>query len=226
MIRSKIFFLSLMLACLSAVGQKDYWAIGKEYHYNAVYKDNTGKVITSEQVSIIPTGETWEIDPQQTLATYRLNFSSADSTRLAPIPLNGVMKEWKREYQEGVISNDKKVWMHPVRVNQYILTEVAPFPEVQFPLKEGLSWTSTLWVYKAFGSFEGTVECSYKVSKKESRTYSFGKLNCWRIDATAVHDKLGVSTTTIYFEEEIGFVELDYKFYNGQTLNFSLERYR
>ena len=226
MIRSKIFFLSLMLPCLSAIGQKDYWAIGKEYHYNAVYKDNTGKVITSEQVSIIPTGEIWETDPQQTLATYRLNFSSADSVQLASTPLNGVMKEWKREYQEGVISNDKKVWMHPVRVNQYILTEVAPFPEVQFPLKEGLSWTSTLWVYKAFGSFEGTVECSYKVSKKESKTYSFGKLNCWRINATAVHDKLGVSTTTIYFEEEIGFVELDYKFYNGQTLNFSLERYR
>lgn len=212
--------------CQTKVEMKhNYWAKGRIYRYNSIFKDRLGYAVTSDSVNIIPTGNIWEIDTKQTLANYVIKFDSSDSSRLASNPLNGVRKVWRKNYQEGVISNDTLLWMHPIRSNQYVLTEVAPFPMVKFPISEGRSWKNTLWIYKAFGTFEGTVECVYKVDKPELRKYTFDEILCWKIEANAMHDKLGLSTITIYFNEKIGFVEFDYHFFNDMTLNFTLTDY-
>jgi hypothetical protein len=203
-----------------------YWDKGRIYNYTAIFKDSLGNLITNENINILPTGEIWEIDSKQTLANYEIKFNSSDSSRLASSPLNGVKKAWRKHYQEGVISNDTLIWMHPIRSNQYVLTEVAPFPMVKFPIIENRSWQNTLWIYKVFGTFEGTVECSYKIDKQENRQYPFDTILCWKIDAIAAHDKLGKSQITIYFNERIGFVELHYHFYNGMTMNFTLTDYK
>lgn len=203
----------------------NYWAKGRIYQYKSIFKDSLGHTVTSDSVNIIPTGNIWEIDPKQTLANYEIKFNSSDSSRLASNPLNGIKKGWRKYYQEGVISNDTLLWMHPIRSNQYVLTEVAPFPMVKFPISEGRNWQNTLWIYKAFGTFEGTVECNYNVHKQVMRKYAFDEILCWKIEAIAIHDKLGSSTTTIYFNEKIGFVELDYHFFNDMTINFTLTDY-
>lgn len=200
----------------------DFWVPGYEYHYNAIYRDNEGNVITDENLVIKPTGMIWEMDSNQTLAEFHLNYSEADSAALAPHPLNGVNRKWIRTYKEGVIQDPHRIWMHPVRNNQYILTEIAPFPEVRFPLEKGLQWHSTLWIYEAFGSFYGTVESDYVVEGRLLREYDFGHQPCWKIIATGLHDRLGKNTAVFYFHEIMGITEMNYHFYNGQEIEIKL----
>lgn len=202
----------------------DLWAEGRTYTYRVWMQDEQGHTMTDELLTLRPTGKAWEIDPNQTLAQFELNFSAADSARLAPFPPNGLQRPWMRRYSEGVMQTPTRVWMHPLRNNQYQYTEVAPFPEVRLPLEAGLKWPGTLWIYEGFGSFEGTVESKYLIEGQESRDYVFGPLDCWVINSVGVHDKLGTSSAVYYFHEMYGFTEMNYAFYNGYTLTITLMR--
>lgn len=202
--------------------QVNFWSKNKTYHYVAVYLDSLGDTLTREHIRLHPTEEVWDMAPRQTLMEIELDFSATDSARFAPFPLNHKSRAWRSSYREGVIQNAKRVWMHPIRSNQYVLTELAPFPEVVFPLRADTSWENTLWIYEAFGSFEGTVECNYHLHKKESRSYAFGSLNCWKIKAIGIHDRLGSNAAEYFFHPEYGFTEMNYIFFNGQQLKFTL----
>lgn len=217
---SSLPFLSFSQA--DTTGFPNYWSSDREYTYSAIYLDSVGEVITHEIITFRPTGEIWETDPRQTLAEFILDYSEADSAKLAPFPLNGIQKAWKRTYQEGVMQTPHKVWMHPLRANQYLLTEIAPFPEVYYPVQAGMSWNSSLWIFEAFGTYEGTVESEYVVYPQEERRYDFGFLKCWKIVATGTHDKLGKSIVIFYFNEDYGFTEMNYTFYNWQRIDLKM----
>jgi hypothetical protein len=116
--------------------------------------------------------------------------------------------------------------MHPIRKNQYILTEIAPFPETKFPLVKGKTWNSTLYIYEAFGSFKGTVNSTYIIEGVEARKYQCGTFKCWRIVAKSLHDKLGESSVIFYFNEDLGFTEMEYTFFNSQKITFSLINFK
>lgn len=200
----------------------DYWSKERIYKYSGLYSDSSGEIITSEKITLQPTGKTWDADPKQTLMDFKLDSITADWNKLPPVPLNGKLQSWMINYQEGVLQTSNKVWMHPIRKNQYILTELAPFPEIVLPIKKDTTWKNTLWIYEAFGTFEGTVECTYTITGVEIRTYEFGILPCWKIIATGMHDKLGINSAIYYFNEEVGFTEMNYLFYNKQKIEFKL----
>ena len=82
-----------------------------------------------------------------------------------------------------------------------------------------LSCCPTLFIYPAMGTFEGTVESTYTIKAEEERTYEFGKLSCWKIVAVGQHDKLGINSVIYYFNNEYGFTEMNYTFYNKQKSN-------
>ena len=86
-------------------------------------------------------------------------------------PLNGIYKNWMSNYQEGVLQSSSKVWMHPIRQNQYRITEIAPFPQIIFPIKKNTSWKDTLYIYATMGTFEGTVESTYTIKEEEERIF-------------------------------------------------------
>lgn len=219
-------FIVIFILPLLTFGQTrstlNYWDSTKTYVYNAIYSDSAGNTITSETIQIKPTGKPWEFEPKQTLFKIKFDFNAKDSALLAANPLNGMHKPWKRNYLEGVIQDSTRVWMHPIRKNQYVLTELAPFPEVKLPIQRGDSWTNTLWIYKAFGTFEGTVESIYKIDTLIQTVYLKDTLNCWRINAAGTHNQLGKNSITYLYQEQLGFVELDYHFYNEQRLIFRL----
>jgi hypothetical protein len=204
------------------LGKLHIWSPRRTYTYQATFSDDKGNVLTSEKVILQPTGEIWDRDPQQTLTNFTIDFSAEDSARLAPFPPNGVARRWMRKYHEGVIENETRVWMHPLRTNQYQLTEVAPFPEIKLPIKAEMSWKSSLSIFEAFGSFEGTVQCSYVTMGQEERSSAFGPIKCWEVVASGTHNNLGVNKATFYFHEEYGFMEMNYRFYNGQRLEIKL----
>ncbi|MBK7310353.1 MAG: hypothetical protein IPI93_06065 [Sphingobacteriaceae bacterium] len=218
--------LSLLSQTETKKGTCKYWCPNREFDFSAIYYDNSGKVLTRETITIKTTGKIWDIDPKQTLVTFRTNFTSEDSMKLAPHALNGINRAWEKKYQEGVIEDSAHIWMHPIRQNQYLLTEIAPFPEVKFPLMKNRTWNSTLWIYEVFGSFRGTVNSTYSIEGIEARKYQCGTYKCWKIVGTATHDKLGESSVIIYFNEDLGFTEMDYSFYNKQKITFILYNFK
>ena len=200
-----------------------YWDSSRTYQYQAIYKDSFGQIKSIEKITIKPTSTIWTYDVKQTLVYIFLDFNEQDSQKLAINPLNGKNKKWVRLYQEGVIENSDKIWMHPIRQNQYILTEIAPFPELKFPVFLNSNWESTLYIYKAFGSFEGTVFSKYKISNVIQKKYNFGEVKCWEISSEGIHNKLGTNRATYYFNEMYGFTEMNYTFFNKESIEIILE---
>lgn len=201
----------------------NYWSSNREYTYKGLYIDSLGQTITSEKIILHPTEQIWDSDPRQTLMDFTLDSISADWNKYPKVPLNGKDRHWwTSTYQEGVLQSSRKIWMHPIRQNQYILTELAPFPQIVLPIKQDTFWKDTLYIYPVMGTFEGIVESTYSVKAKELRTYDFGNLMCWKIIATGVHDKLGINSAIYYFNPEFGFTEMNYVFYNKQKIDFKL----
>lgn len=205
----------------------DIWSSARTYVYQAILTDPDGHLISDEPVTIKPTGNVWQADPKQTLADFYVHFSPADSARLAdlcgtefsqkatPTPL-------VRQFQEGVMQTSTRLWMHPLRRNQYELTEVAPFPEARFPLYAGLRWSSRLNIMEGWGRFQGTVENTYTVVGTETRELNFASLLCYKIEATGTHSTLGSSSLSLYLNPSLGFSEMEYTFFTGHRLRLTL----
>jgi hypothetical protein len=202
-----------------------YWEAERTYFYEAILTDSSGTILSEETIIIHPTEKVWEIDDKQTLIDIEINYQPDDSTRLNSSPFPVRSKSWSRNYQEGVIENSKRVWMHPIRVNQYILTEIAPFPEIRLPPLEGFTWDSWLEIYQ-FDGLEGRVSTSYVIEDLEERTYDFSTMLCWKVVASGKHDKFGESTLVLYFNDLYGFTEMHYLFYNGQKVSFTLTDFK
>mgnify|MGYP000168002020 CR=1 FL=1 len=198
---------------------KVYWNLGNTYTYEATYLSKDGDTLSSELVNVCATDSIFNYN--QTL----LNYSySLKNSHLKPKmdSILGFNKEWTAKIGEGALEGDR-LWTHPFRSNQYVLTEIAPFPRVYFPLTLNSEVKSVTKIFKSFGNFKGTVKSTLKVISKEERTYSWGvENNCWKIESVGKHSKLGKSYLTVYFKEGIGFLEMNYTFYNGEKINFKL----
>ncbi len=199
---------------------------GVTYRYHAVYTDQDGKVLTDNYVEIIPTGERWEMQPElQDVASLNFSFTREEMSFCVNNAVNktyDMAGRWTDSTMEGVIENDREVWMHPIRHNQYIFTEVAPFPEVKLPLEVGKTWKGGIGGLGGWGDWDGMdIMSSYEVIKHEDTVLPFGKLKCWVIEASSSFD-LGESTLTLLFNEDYGFVKMDYTNYVGQRLVFEM----
>lgn len=202
-----------------------YWEAERTYFYQAILTDSSGTTLSEETITIHPTEKVWEIDDKQTLIDIEINYHPGDSTRLNSSPFPVRSKSWSRNYQEGVIENSKRVWMHPIRVNQYVLTEIALFPEIRLPPLEGFTWDSWLEIYQ-FDGLEGRVTTNYAIEHLEERTYDFSTMLCWKVVASGKHDKFGESKLILYFNDFYGFTEMHYLFYNGQKVSFTLTDFK
>jgi hypothetical protein len=125
---------------------------------------------------------------------------------------------------EGVIENVEEIWMHPFRFNQFNFTEVAPFPEVKFPLKVGKTWTGSLQILNGWGDWSNTTgNFQYEVLSKETIMTNYGSIdNCWHIKSKATYP-FGNSNFEYWFHESLGFVKKEYQNYGNQTLSIELE---
>jgi hypothetical protein len=118
----------------------------------------------------------------------------------------------------------ERVWMHPIRVNQYKFTEVAPFPEVFFPLQKGKKWDGgETSIFEGWDEWSGqTVKSKYKISGKATYLLKKGsEISCWVIKSVAKCSS-GKSKLLALFNEEYGFVKMEYQNYENEKLVFEL----
>ena len=101
---------------------------GRIYHYRAIYLASNNDTLSNSLVNMKTTGERWEWQPEkQDLIYYEFPDYKADSIKLCNHYINKEFQFWAGKTGEGVIENIDQVWMHPIRINQYKFTEVAPF---------------------------------------------------------------------------------------------------
>lgn len=79
----------------------------------------------------------------------------------------------------GIIDNEKHFFLHPPRVEQFIVLEGCPFPSLSLPLYKGLSSKTVTAVPNntpEYGDFQGTkVYIKQKVIEKVDFTFSNSK---------------------------------------------------
>ena len=199
----------------------------REMIYRATFKTDKNELITNSRIMMMATGKRWKFQPEkQDEIIVQYEFTKEDFERNQQNQLNkGLLgNRWVKQGIEGVIENVKEVWMHPFRYNQFNFTEVAPFPEVKFPLRIGKTWTGNLNIQEGWGDWENTNGYFvYKVTANEDITTIFGLIeNCWKVESKSKYD-FGQSRFEYWFSEKLGFVKMHYINYGNQTLEIELE---
>jgi hypothetical protein len=199
------------------------------YQYKALFINSIGDTISNERIIIYSSGLPWEAQTSQTLIKI---FYETEEMALQRIE-NPCYKRKKKkkinrviEERTGAIETDSLIWLHPPRSNQYLYTEIAPFPQViPFKLDIGQSWESgTMFILFGWGKFKGRVKSSYEVVGKFNADYMQIQLqDCWEIKAYSDHNKLGKSFLSFIYQKEYGFLKLDYLFFDGNKIILELE---
>jgi len=202
----------------------------RQFVYRAFYIDSNNDTLTEENIFIKSLGVPWEYQKSQ--IKYTLTYFPTDSV-LETIKKATIKKRKKWEpvnkaktVTSGLIETSKYIWMHPFRHNQYLYTELAPFPSVNLDsLIVGKSWDGgVLFILSGWGKFKGRVHSCYEVVKQTDYFFMDTVLtDCWEIKAIGVHNKLGENNLQFIFHKEFGFLQMNYSFYDGVKIVFKLE---
>lgn len=124
----------------------------------------------------------------------------------------------------GVVENKFKVWTHPTRMYQFAILEFNPFPEIKFPLQKNMTWVDTIKAYPFANydewiKFDKRINCIsvYKIKGTTNLKTKLGELKCYVVEGTAT-TPMSKGYLTTYFNEQYGFVKLDYTNIDGNKL--------
>lgn len=197
-----------------------------ELTYSAYFSDLEGHT-TSEEVVWKSLGVNWEYDKSQTKC--KVIYSPTDSIinqLYNPLSKRGKDKNIRiaSKSTSGYLDSDTRFWIHPFRSNQYVYTEITPFPSIDYKkLLVGAKWEHKLFILFGWGKFKGKVKSRYEVVGVETYDYQGEILeDCWLVEAEAEHSKLGISTITYLFHPDFGFLYMKYHIYNGVEMEFYL----
>jgi len=199
----------------------------RDFIYRANLYDKNNSLIMSTKVKLTATGKRWGMQPnKQDQVMMQYEYATEYEEKFKEYNLNKSLKDrrWSDRSETGIIENVERIWIHPFRSNQFITNEVAPFPEVRFPLRRGKTWTSRLTMYEGWGDWENiTVTSNYEIVNQSKVDVPFSSLdNCWKVVATSEFS-LGKSVLEYWFDEDYGFVKMHYLNYGGQRIEFELE---
>lgn len=128
----------------------------------------------------------------------------------------------------GIIENSKNVWLHPPRAGIFSLLQISAFPFVKYPikLKDTYTWDLTSGDHYAdsrFVNWQGNINtvATYLVDSKEKLNTALGTLECYKIEAETVNS-IGTGKTTLYFNEEYGFVKTKFNSISGVEIHIDL----
>lgn len=200
---------------------------GHFYNYTAIYYDSTGTLKTTSKIKVIGTNTPFIYAPTQTSVTYVFKNYKKDSLQFLNYFLNENLHFWGHKVTEGVIEHQERVWMHPFRHNQFIWTEIMGYPEIILPIKNNMQWENTLTIpMGAWGDWAGKmIQNIYQVKGQELFYIKKDKIMCWKIVCKSIMDKKE-GYVTFLFNEELGFVKMDYVYYSGDKISFKMIDYK
>ncbi|MDW3196109.1 MAG: hypothetical protein R8G66_27300 [Cytophagales bacterium] len=195
----------------------------RTFIYKARYWDHEYNLLSDELIQVDVSGRGWEYQPdRQDEIVIQYQYETEDIGRLQSYSLNPDLSYWTKKTTTGIIENEDRFWIHPFRSNQYDFTEVAPFPEVTFPLSIGKIWGGSLNIGEGWGVWgHSTVNHRYEVLAHEHVEIPFGVMTAWEVSSIATAP-YGTSFHNFWFHEDYGFVKMTVNNYANQTLQFQL----
>ena len=128
----------------------------------------------------------------------------------------------------GLIENSKNIWMHPNRSDLFRITQLNPWPFIQKPYQVGskYSWslkTGSQWGDVRWQTWDGLVETKYQYKIVEETSVKIGRKEypCLKIEGEGT-SKLGKTFSTAYFNEEVGFLRIEYTNIDSSQLIINL----
>lgn len=130
----------------------------------------------------------------------------------------------------GAIENDVNTWIHPPRSNFFKILELNPFPYIKAPYEVGTKWNWKLeigdhWSDKRWLEWKGRIENNYdyQITDKVTLLTKLGILECFKIMAKA-KSRIGETELISYFNQNHGFVKLEYKNIDGTKTILELDK--
>jgi hypothetical protein len=188
----------------------------KEFIYLVQYHQKELNLTTHEEVTLSITGNTWKSSADQKEAVWKYRTKSETQYLFK----NQFSLGWLSSDTTGILENDDRIYLHPPRHNQYLLTEIAPFPDFRIKKEVGEQYSSITFIGKGFGQWEGKkVKCTYSVSSMDKGIEDI----IWKINANSeVEGK--TNNCEFIVSNKRGFVSISYSFYNGDSMTMKLQQ--
>ena len=193
-------------------GQEGIFKENNSFKYSISYETEHFK--TYDTITIVSTGKMWEGAPKsQKEIIINYDLERIDRSYFSDLQTIG----WVHSDTTGAVENESSCWIHPPRHNQFMILELAPFPEVDFPLEVGKKYSRVLFIGDGWGNISNSkVSREYEVKNQKEED--------WFISAearpTAYPDD--VNRLEFIFNEKEGFTSLKYTFGNG--IRIDMER--
>jgi len=208
--------LIIILCLLFCLGNGRIFSHSKKFIYEVQYYSNELNITTNEIISLNITGNLWKRSSEHQEAIWQYN--AKPNTELSF--KNQFSLGWLTRDTTGIIENDKKFWMHPPRHNQYLLTEISPFPDFRKNCEVGDHYSSITYVGSGLGPWEGKkVKCTYSIVKFDKRNED----SVWTIKAISeIEGK--INNCEFIFSNKKGFTSMSYLFFNGDRMTMKLKK--
>ena len=151
-------------------------------------------------------------------------YQSEVVTTFNPIT-SGNMKE-----STGLVDNKHNVWLHPPRTFLFHVLELNPYPYIKYPLAIGRQWQDSMsigdhWSDPRWKVWKGRIvnKYAYEVKGRTSVSVEGKQIPCWIIESSA-KSSIGDTQLQSYFNEEYGFVKLDYTNIDGSKIILKLNK--
>ena len=211
---NRLTLLSLLLF-LNELAFGQIYTAGKKFEFDIKYFQSRENQTTQETISLTITGRNWKHSEKQQEGIWTYFTKPTTEKKFEKQKTIG----WVKVDTTGMIENEEKVWLHPPRHNQYLLTEIAPFPDFRKNVKVGESYNVVLFIGSGFGNWtDKKIKSMYVI--KDIEQHSSDTL--WTIEASSQLNEETNSCKFIYSKRR-GFVLLDYSFYNGDKLIMKLK---
>jgi hypothetical protein len=205
-------FIFLLVMSEFVTGQ--VYSADKKFEYDITYFQNQENLSTHETITLTMTGRKWKWSENQLEGVWTYFTKPKTEKKFQKQKTIG----WLKVDTTGIIENENKVWLHPPRHNQYLLTEISPFPDFRKNLKIGDSYNMFLSIGKGFGDWtDKKIKFSYVIKNIEQQSDD----TLWTTEASSQLDGKSNNCKFI-FSEKKGFILLDYSFYNGDKLTIRL----
>lgn len=197
----------------------------KTYDFAAYYIDSNKDTITKNRVIFKITSQLYEVrNSSRFNASWIFEYNKNDSVLLGGIyPWN----DWEDSILCIITESSNKIEIYPPRANQFAFTEVIGFPTV-YPsnLKIGFKWENYTFVPKNYWLKEWENNTFYhnsEIAGKILFNVSGENIDCWVIKGTSFNENFGTSHVEYLFNEEYGFVRMEWVSYDKQKVLFVLE---
>lgn len=232
--------LALLCALTFSYGfKKVVFKRGKTYYYQSVYIKPNGDTLAVEKHTWTPKGRPWLFQPMlQTSVIFNYYPDSVKTKNHPAVSSQKRMREfakkhaldsgvewmgnWQQKSNVGAIESKNELWIHPIRNDHFVYTEIAPFPCVELnKLAKDSVWYSGLWIGEGYKEFSGVKTSKYEVAGQKKYSYKNMILDsCWQVQSVSNHSKVGKNYHDYLYHPQHGFVEMKYKFYNGTRIEF------